>query len=51
MQLIGKNVAWASEPNQFDDFLQTVWDLGMATLRETCALRIDPPSQGAASHS
>ena len=51
MQLIGKNVAWASEPNQVDDFLQTVWVLGMAALRETCALRSEPPSQGAASHS
>ena len=32
MKLIGKNVAWASEPSQVLDFLQTGWDLGMATL-------------------
>ena len=50
MKLIGKSVAWASEPSQVADFLQTGGDLGMAALRETWAPRIDPPSQAAASH-
>ena len=43
-------MAWASEPSQVADFLQTGGDLGMASLRETWAPRIDPLSEAAASH-
>ena len=43
-------MAWASEPSQVADFLQTGGDLGMAGLRETWAPRSDPLSQAAASH-
>ena len=43
-------MAWASEPSQVADFLQTGRDLGMAALREPWAPRIDPHSQAAASH-
>ena len=39
-----------SQPSQVFDFPQTGWDLGMATLREPWAPRIDPISQAAASH-